>query len=244
MASSVALPWVVQPRTAWRICLGAGLVIFLLSFMSGQQSLAQPCGALAENYAPIVAFELARGEADLQAVFGTPDSTCRATMIARMDSTNWIDVLVFIPVYATFLIAFFLGTRSWNMSLAALGVKLVVAAVVTDYLENLCLLLLTPQLDASSVWMTLLPWATGAKWLALGMAAATAGLIFIKIRPRHWLVAALPAALVCFVALVITLAALAKPARFGPVLSPTIGATWILFLITAVTQAFRSVNRP
>lgn len=244
MTSSVATPWVVQPRTAWRICLGAGLVIFLLSVMSGEQSLIQPCGGLAENYAPMLAFELARSEADLQAIFGASDSGCRETMIASMDSINWVDVLVFIPVYGTFLAAFFFGARSWNMSLAAIGVKLAVAAVVTDYLENLCLMLLTPQLDASSVWMTLLPWATGAKWLSLGAAAAVAGSIFINIRPRHLLVAAIPAASVCFVALVITLAALAEPAHFGPVLSPAIGATWILFLITAATQAFRSINPP
>lgn len=244
MTSSVAMPWVVQPRTAWRICLGAGLMIFLLSFLSGEQSLTRPCGGLAENYAPIIAFELARSEADLHAIFGASDSACRETMIARMDSINWVDVLVFIPVYGTFLVAFFLGARSWNMSLATVGVKLVVAAAATDYLENLCLMQLTPQLDANSVWMTLLSWATAAKWLGLGMASAMAGLIFINIRPRHLLVAALPAALVCWVALLITIAALAKPSGFGPVLSPAIGATWVLFLIAALTQAFRSASSP
>lgn len=243
MTSSVAIPWTVQPRTAWRVCLGAGLVILLLTFMSGQQSLAKPCGGLAENYAPIIAFELARSEADLQAIFGAP-GICRDQMIARMDSINWMDVLVFIPAYGTFLVSFFLGARSWNISLATLGVKLAVAAAATDYLENLCLMLLTPQLDASSIWMTILPWATGAKWLTLGGAAAVAGLIFVNIRPRHLLIAAIPAALVCWVALLMTLAALAAPARFGAVLSPAIGASWVLFLIAAVTQAFKSINPP
>jgi hypothetical protein len=240
MSSSVSTLWIIQPRTAWRICLGAGLVILILTFMSGEQSLAKPCGGLAENYAPIIAFELARSEADLQLIFGPSGAPCRETMIARMDSINWLDVLVFIPAYGTFLIGFFLGMRARNVTLASLGVKLSIAAIITDYMENLCLMLLTPQLDAASVWLALLPWATGAKWLALGAAAAVAGLIFIGIRPRKGLVVAAPAALICWVSLLVTIAALASPAQFGAALSPAIGASWVVFLITAFTQAVRS----
>lgn len=240
MSSSVMMAWTVQPRTAWRICLGAGLVILVLTFMSGQQSLAKPCGALPDNYAPIVAFELARSEADLQLIFGQPGSDCRNEVIARMDSINWLDVLVFIPVYGAFLVGFFLGARAWNMSLANIGVKLALVAVVTDYVENLCLMQLTPDLDATSAWLALLPWATGAKWLALGAAAGLAGFIFITIKPRTFLIAAVPAALVCFIALLMAIAALTLPVRFGPVLSPAIGASWVIFLFTALTQALRS----
>ena len=240
MTSLVAPTGIAQPRTPWRICLGAGLVIVLLTLVSGQQSLAKPCGGLAANYAPIIAFELARSEADLQAIFGTPGDPCRAEMIARMDSVNWIDVLVFIPAYGTFLLALFVGLRERNVTLAGTGVKLVLAALATDYLENLCLLLLTPQLDATSAWMTLLPWATGAKWLALGAAAAVAGFVFISVRPRKHLAASVAAALICLIALLTTIAALLSPPRFGPMLSPAIGASWIVFLITAATQAFRS----
>ncbi len=244
MASSVAMTWNIHSRAAWRVCLGAGLLIVLLTFMSGQQSLAQPCGGLAENYAPIVAFELARSAVDLQAIFGAPGDPCRDEMIARMDSINWMDVLVFIPAYGTFLVAFFLGMRARNVPLADLGVKLALAAIVTDYIENLCLMLLTPQLDATSSWMALLPWATGAKWLALGAAAAVAGIIFITIWPRRFLPAIAPAALICWIALGVTIAALIAPAKFGAVLSPAIGATWVVFLITAFTQAFRSSASP
>src|SRR4051812_23704458 len=120
---TAVVTWNVQPRAAWRVCLGAGLVIVLLTFMSGQQSPTQPCGGLSENYAPIIAFELARSEEDLERIFGSPGD-CRERVIARMDSINWIDVLVFIPVYATFLVSFFLGARAWNIALADIGVKL------------------------------------------------------------------------------------------------------------------------
>lgn len=244
MTSSVAMIGTVQPRTAWRICLGAGLVILILTFMSGQQSMAKPCGALPENYAPIIAFELARSEADLQLIFGSPGSDCRKDVIARMDSINWLDVLVFIPAYGTFLVCFFLGARAWNIPLAGIGVKLVLAAVVTDYVENLCLMQLTPGLDATSAWLALLPWATGAKWLALGSAAAVAGFIFIASRPRKFLIVVAPAALICWIALLVTIAALVQPTSFGPVLSPAIGASWVIFLFTALTQALRPANPP
>lgn len=239
MTSSVMMAWTVQPRTAWRICLGAGLVILILTLMSGQQSMAKPCGALPDNYAPIIAFELARSEVDLQLIFGEPGSDCRDEVIARMDSINWLDVLAFIPVYGTFLVGFFLGARAWNIPLAGLGVKLALVAVATDYVENLCLMQLTPELDATSAWLALLPWATGAKWLALGAAAGVAGLIFITIKPRAFLIAAVPTALICWTALSVTIAALALPTRFGPVLSPAIGASWVIFLFTALTQALR-----
>ena len=239
MTNSASAPWIVQPRAAWRICLGAGLVILVLTVMSSQQSLARACGGLAENYAPMLAFELARSEADLQLIFGPPGSSCHSQMIARMDSINWLDVLVFIPAYGTFLVGFFLAMRARNVTLASLGVKLSIAAIVTDYLENLCLMLLTPQLDATSAWMTLLPWATGAKWLALGAAAAVAGFVYIGIQPRKFLVVAAPAALICWISLVVTIAALLNPPAYGPVLSPAIGATWVIFLITAFTQALR-----
>lgn len=243
---TAVVTWNVQPRAAWRVCLGAGLVIVLLTFMSGQQSIAQPCGGLAKNYAPIIAFELARSEADLQLIFGLPGD-CREQVIARMDSINWIDVLVFIPVYGTFLVSFFIGARAWNIALADIGVKLAIAAIASDYLENVCLMLLTPALDASSIWLQLLPWATAAKWLALGSVAAIAGFIFIALRPRKSLLPATLAtlaALICWIALLVAIAALWQPQRFGPVLSPAVGASWVVFLIVAFTQVLRKSATP
>ena len=37
-------------------------------------------------------------------------------MIATMDAINWVDVLVFIPIYGTFLIAFFLGLTGISLA--------------------------------------------------------------------------------------------------------------------------------
>jgi hypothetical protein len=227
----------ISPRVAWRLCCGAGLLIVLLQIISAQQPPPVPCGGLQPNYAPIIAFELARTDADLHALFGEPGDPCRATLIERMDAINWIDVLVFIPIYGAFLAFFFLGMRERHERFAGIGVKLVLVAVVTDYLENLCLMQLTPQLDASSVWLTLLPWATGAKWLALGAAAGVAGLIYLSIKPRTWLILCVPVALICFVVFVVAIISIINPAAYGPMLSPAIGGSWLIFLVTAAIGA-------
>lgn len=237
MTSSVPM---IQPRLAWRLCCGAGLLIMILTLVSGQQEPLRPCGGLDANYAPIIAFELARNEADLQALFGTEDNLCRAEMIARMDAINWVDVLVFIPIYGIFLVFFFVGMQERNAFLGRVGVKLAVTAIVTDYVENLCLMQLTPRLDASSVWMALLPWATGAKWLALGAIAAVAGLMFANVKPRKLLIICGPVAAICLLVLMIVIAALAQPASYGPVLSPAVGSSWLIFLITAIISALRN----
>lgn len=232
----------IQPRLAWRLCCGTGLLIVILILVSGQQEPPQPCGGLNPNYAPIIAFELVRSEADLQALFGTEDDLCRAEMIARMDAINWIDVLVFIPIYGAFLLFFFMGMQERNVFLGRIGVKLAVAAIVTDYVENLCLMQVTPRLDVSSVWMPLLPWATGAKWLALGAIAAVAGLMFAKVKPRKLLIICAPLAAICLLVLLIVIAALAQPASYGPVLSPAVGVSWLIILINAFISALLARN--
>ncbi|MGH8178209.1 MAG: hypothetical protein ACREV5_18285 [Steroidobacter sp.] len=224
----------VQP--AFRISLIAGLVILALTGMSMTQEPARPCGALPANYAPIIAFELARSDADLRAIFGATRDACRSDMISRMDAVNWIDVLVFIPLYGVFMAAFFAAMRARREKLATRGIQITVLALGADYFENVCLMLLTPALDASSVWFALLPWATGVKWLALGAAAATAALIFMKGSPRNYVAAA-----VCVGTLVATILAMASPAQFGPWLSAGVGASWVVFLVTAGIGAFRKI---
>jgi hypothetical protein len=229
----------ITPRLAWRLCCGAGLLIVLLVIVSAQQPAPVPCGGLQPTYAPIVAFELARTEADLSALFGELGDPCRATLIQRVDAINWVDVLVFIPIYGAFLALFFLGMRERHERFAGVGLKLVLVAVVTDYLENLCLMQLTPQLDASSVWLKLLPWATGAKWLALGAAAGVAGLIYASVKPRKWLVVGVPLAVICLLVFAVAVITQINPAKYGPMLSPAIGISWLIFLITAAIGAVK-----
>jgi hypothetical protein len=228
----------MHPRAAFRISFAAGLLVLAVTLFSTTQVPVQPCGNLPQNYAPIIAFELARSPADLDAIFGTQEP-CRTTVVERMDAINLVDVLVYIPVYGVFMAFFFLGMRGRNASLGTLGFRIAVLAALGDYAENACLMNLTPQLDPASIWFTLLPWATGIKWLGLGVAGAIAAAIYVKsagVRVWNYL-----AALLCAAAFLSTAAAIAAPAMFGPLVSLGVGLSWLVYLITAGAASFRPV---
>jgi hypothetical protein len=219
------------------VSAATGLAILVFTAISMMQPPARACGALAGNYAPIIAFELARSAADLQAIFGATASECRSEMIARMDAINWIDVLAFIPLYGAFMSAYFFGMRTRQPGAARAGAGFTALAVCADYLENLCLMQLTPALDAGSIWFTLLPLATGLKWLALAAAAASASLIYMRGAPRNHVAAAL-----CLVSLVVTIAAITAPAQLGPWISAGVGASWCVFLVSASLGVARGLG--
>ena len=228
----------MHPRAAFRISLAAGLLVLAVTLLSATQEPVRPCGNLPQNYAPIIAFELARSSADLEAIFGSQEP-CRSAVIERMDAINLVDVLVYIPVYGAFMAFFFLGMRGRHASLGTLGFRIAVIAALGDYAENACLMNLTPQLDPTSIWFTLLPWATGIKWLGLGVAGAIAAAIYVKAsgaRLPNYL-----AALLCAAAFLSTVAAIAVPARFGPLISLGVGLSWLVYLITAGAASFRPV---
>jgi hypothetical protein len=228
----------MHPRAAFRISFAAGLLVLAVTLFSATQEPVPPCGDLPRNYAPIIAFELARNATDLEAIFGTQEP-CRAEMIERMDAVNLVDVLVYIPVYGVFMAFFFLGMRGPHASLATLGFRVTVVAALGDYAENACLMNLTPQLDTGSPWFALLPWATGIKWLALGAAAAVAAIVYVKSAgSRLW---NLLAALMCAAACLSTVGAIALPSMFGPLVGLGVGLSWIAYLITAGAAAFRPV---
>ena len=98
---------------------------------------------------------------------------------------------------------------------------------------------LTPQLDPASLWFALLPWATGIKWLGLGVAAAIAGDHLCEISgARLW---NLLAALMCAAAFLSTVAAIAVPSMFGPLVGLGVALSWLAYLVTAGAAAFRPV---
>ena len=112
----------MHPRAAFRISLAAGLLVLAVTLFSATQEPVRPCGNLPQNYAPIIAFELARSAADLEAIFGTQEP-CPPEVIERMDAINLVDVLVYIPAYGVFMAFFFLGMRARHASLGTLGFR-------------------------------------------------------------------------------------------------------------------------
>ncbi len=228
----------VHSRAAFRITLAAGLLVLAVTLLSVTNEPVRPCGNLPQNYAPIIAFELARSAADLEAIFGTT-GPCRAAMIEHLDAVNLVDVLVYIPAYGVFMAFFFLGMRERHAALGTLGLRTSIVAVLGDYAENLCLMSLTPALDPTSIWFALLPWATALKWLALGVAAAIAAVLYFRAAGARAL--SIFAGLMCAAAFLGTAAAMALPAMFGPLVGLGIGLSWLVYLFTAAVAAWRPV---
>lgn len=219
---------------SFRVSVGAGLVVLALALVSGALARPRPCGGLPTSYPPMVAFELARDAGDLRALFGDGPSACRTALVEEMDRANLVDIALFTPAYCVFLIGFFVGVRARGPALARAGIALALVAGITDWLEDVCLLALTPELDAGSPWLPRLIVITSVKWLALGAAGAVGAVILAR-GGRAAKVGAVLAA----IAPIGAVAAVAQPARFGPVLAGAIAASWIAFLVVAVAGARR-----
>lgn len=225
----------VERRWA-RISLGAVALLLALTAVS-LVTKPTPCGSLPASYPPIIAFELARDGADLAALFGSPGA-CRDAMVKAMDLANTVDIVAFIPAYALFLFAWFAAMRTRSAAWARAGMAITVIAALGDLVENACLFGLTPELDAGSPWLARLPWATGVKWLALGVAGLCAAAILV----RGTRAAKVGAAL-CLAAPLATVAAMIAPARVGPVLATGVAVSWIACLVAIVPTARRPSSR-
>lgn len=227
---------------AFQLGLAGGTALVLLAAAATLAGPPEACGGLQPGYPPVIAFELARTPADLTALFGDGPSACREALVSAMDRINVLDLALFIPAYAALLAGLFagLGRRSaWRRpALARAGLALTGAAVSADVAENLCLLGLTPELDATSTSLAVLPIATGAKWLALGVGSALGGLALGtgawpsptpgRARLPSWAAAAI---LACSGAAVLgATAAIASPALFGRHLELSIAVSWLPLL--------------
>lgn len=227
-----------QAPAAYRISIVFALIVIALTVYSALLPPVAVCGGLPPNYAPIIAFELARSPADLQAIFGTAPGPCRTAIAARMDLINWIDSFAFIPAYGGFLIFFLLGLRERSPRLATTALALTIVACLADYAENACLFHLSAKPDAPSVWLAALPWATGVKWVGLGLSAGLAG-IALASRGGANLIALFP----CLLSLFVTVFAMVDPHRFGPYVSNAVALGWITFLVYNLVYAFRPGTR-
>ena len=224
----------VSTPTAYRISLGAALLLLAVVIYSALQPDVTVCGALDKNYQPIIAFELARSVADLQTISGAAPSECRAALAARMDFLNWGDNILFVPLYGAFLVFFFFSVRKSSPQLAHAAIGITLIACAADYLENTCLLHLSSNPDTQSFWLLLLPWATGVKWILLGVVGALGGLILTKDGGLRRLIA-----LLCIAGLVIVLLAIINPHTYGRYASNGVTISWIVFLIADVIAVAR-----
>jgi hypothetical protein len=128
-------------------------------------------GACAKNEA-VLLFELARTQADLDAVFGAPGSACRSKLIAALDAVNTIDVRLFIPAYTAFIAFAALFLSGGKLHPLAWGaIALAVVAAVADYVETLNLLAYTPELTPTPERLVESSTAAWIKFFALSLNA-------------------------------------------------------------------------
>lgn len=97
---------------------------------------------------PILAFEFARTHGEVEALFGAPGSSERATLVRAMDRGNTIDFL-FMVVYSAFLAFFALGVARLAGRRYALVAVVAPLAALADCCENLQLFAITSHLGAN-----------------------------------------------------------------------------------------------
>jgi hypothetical protein len=221
----------MSSRSAFRISLIFALGIVGLSVYAATHAPLLPCNG---RFPVVLAFELARSVTDLHRIFGDAPSACRDVLVAGVTRNTWGDSLIFIPVYGAFMVFFFLGIWRWQMPLARAGLALAVLALFADYVENACLFAILKNLDAPSVALALLPWATGVKWLALAL-AGVAGCFVLSTRG----LAGVLAAALSVMGGALTALALIDPAHYGAQIANGIAVSWLLFLIADIRESIR-----
>jgi len=216
---------------AFRWSFVAGILLLLVTVLAGVLGQAQPCGALPRGYAPVIAFELARTPGDLALLFGERASTCQADFIAGMNTANWGDLLLYMPLYGAFLVLFFAGFLDRHRKVAAAGMAIAVLSVMGDVVENVYLFRITADLQRAPMWLGGLAVATSVKWLGLGVLGALAAYLL-----RSFGVGGKLGGLLSALALPVSIATVIDPRRFGPVVTLAVGLSWVVIMVFVGTR--------
>jgi hypothetical protein len=166
-----------RTRRAWILCVvfGAGVLALFAWFAAVVPS--QTCsGGQPKGTSALLAYQLARTAADIDAVFGQESNPCRAAMIAALDLANKVDLIAFIAIYSGFFAFFFLALmRSGAPSLARSGLVAVVFTLLCDVLETSVQLYITSSLPGSASSLVLLTIGSTGKFLGLAVVGVCAG---------------------------------------------------------------------
>lgn len=167
----------MRPRTAWRLCVLAGLVAFACSFAFGKIPGLVACGTVdgSGQLGPILAFELARTPADIAALFG--GGACRATFVGAQDKGLWLDALGFIPSYTLFLVLAAIAV-SRGQARRAIAAMLVIAGL-SDEIEGVIMWRIMGALPGTPGQLDALWWAVHIKFALLALGTTAIGLALL-----------------------------------------------------------------
>lgn len=220
--------------SGFRVSAIFGGLVLVLAIVSAALKQARPCGGLSPTYPTMIAFELARTDDDLHAIFGGGASECRDSVAAMLHRANVGDSVIFMECYGIFLCAFFIGMRRLGGApgLCSAGAALSVLAVLADGVENYYLFRILASLDAARPFLSGLMVATGCKWVSLGVV----GLLVALVLPRATRLRVIAAGAAAQ-ALPVSLATMLWPRVLGPFLSISVALSWVVVLIVAASRA-------
>ncbi len=128
----------------------------------------------------LLAYQMARTPADVEAVFGAPGDACRAGMVAALDRANKVDLVGFIVTYGLFLAAFLLAlARDGGGRAARVGLFLLVAGMGFDAYETATQLRISRELPGSDASLLALAIGSAGKYTMLALVSLFAGVAML-----------------------------------------------------------------
>lgn len=215
----------------------AALGVFVAFALQPEMAAARECLPAGS----VIQFELARDAADLAALFGTPDSTCRPLAVAAMDAVNRLDILVFIPAYTMFCVcgALFLAGGALLRPLAFAAVAAAALAAAGDYLETTTLLAITRDIDGAE---PLLAYSQFGAWSKFALLAAhalfCAGICYLSPQRRTIL------GVLLVLPIFGVLAVVYDQSKFVSVLNATFALAWLGLWALAIRRALQAKGAP
>lgn len=237
--------WIEEQRTrpaaptrAWYWTLAFGIATLLFGLYLGQV-FPQAGHDIAPGYgAPVLAFEFAGGQADLEAIFGFYTDPEQVTRLAAMRTGNERDYL-YMLLYAGFLasgcVALWHELRLRALLAAAV---LPIAAALSDAYENYLLFDIQAAftLGDYSPAMASLPYPVAVKFLALAATNVVIGAAATQFG-RWWALFGT----VAILAAIPTVMAIITPAAFAWALIPSAAGGWLLLLALAATGSRQAI---
>jgi len=231
------------PTRWWYWTLAFGIAAILFGFHLGQV-FPQAAHDIAPGYgAPVLAFEFAGSQADLEAIFGFYTDPQQVKRLAAMRAGNEQDYL-YMLLYAGFLASGCLALwRELRLRPLLAAAALPIVAALCDAYENWLLFDIQAAFTAGdySPAMASLPYPVAAKFLLLAATNIVIGAAATQMG-RWWalfgtlaMLAAIPTAM-----------AIVTPAAFAWALIPSTAGGWMLLLALAATGSWRGFarNRP
>jgi hypothetical protein len=124
-------------------------------------------------HTPILAFELACSQAEIESMFGAPRTPQRSAWRRAMDLGNYADFL-FLVAYGAFCVTFSRALAASGDRAAELGRSLAPLPSLMDVLENLQLLAITRALGGDyATALSRLQFFTWCKWVLLALLCTT-----------------------------------------------------------------------